>query len=186
MAARKSGSDAYNNGLFKGFNYSSVLHPWTIMLYLCVRFRICLCLIFQRALNSLFLCTGPISYLDDVPFKINDKFRCPAKVGLPVGFCPPNSVSLLLDTEVSDIWQIQFIHAGWWRFFWPVSDNHRLKIAFTTLLFRKCAKKTHTHKFRSVGITKYMRVAYVMTSFRCSASFCSGLRTKCSRTEMKQ
>ncbi|CAK6958275.1 ubiquitin-associated protein 1 [Scomber scombrus] len=55
MAARKSGSDAYNN--------------------------------------------GPISYLDDVPFKINEKFRCPAKVGLPVGFCLPDCGSLLLDTE---------------------------------------------------------------------------------------
>lgn len=55
MAARKSGSDAYNN--------------------------------------------GPISYLDDVPFKINDKFRCPAKVGLPVGFCPPDCGSLLADTQ---------------------------------------------------------------------------------------
>uniref|UniRef100_A0A3Q3X2I0 Ubiquitin-associated protein 1 n=1 Tax=Mola mola TaxID=94237 RepID=A0A3Q3X2I0_MOLML len=54
MAARKSGSDAYNN--------------------------------------------GPISYLDDVPFKINEKFRCPAKVGLPVGFCPPDCISLLEDT----------------------------------------------------------------------------------------
>ncbi|CAG01406.1 unnamed protein product, partial [Tetraodon nigroviridis] len=42
---------------------------------------------------------GPISYLDDVPFKINDKFRCPAKVGLPVGFCPPDCVSLLMDTQ---------------------------------------------------------------------------------------
>ncbi|XP_070700112.1 ubiquitin-associated protein 1 [Pempheris klunzingeri] len=51
MAARKSGSDAYNN--------------------------------------------GPISYLDDVPFKINEKFRCPAKVGLPVGFCLPDCGSLL-------------------------------------------------------------------------------------------
>uniref|UniRef100_A0A3P8RU07 Ubiquitin-associated protein 1 n=1 Tax=Amphiprion percula TaxID=161767 RepID=A0A3P8RU07_AMPPE len=55
MAARKSGTDAYNN--------------------------------------------GPISYLDDVPFKINDKFRCPAKVGLPVGFCLPDCGSLLLDTQ---------------------------------------------------------------------------------------
>ncbi|XP_053724439.1 ubiquitin-associated protein 1 [Synchiropus splendidus] len=55
MAARKSGSDAYNN--------------------------------------------GPISYLEDVPFKINDKFRCPAKVGLPVGFCLPDCGSLLLDTQ---------------------------------------------------------------------------------------
>ncbi|XP_056886546.1 ubiquitin-associated protein 1 [Takifugu flavidus] len=42
---------------------------------------------------------GPISYLDDVPFKINDKFRCPAKVGLPVGFCPPDCVSLLMNTQ---------------------------------------------------------------------------------------
>lgn len=55
MAARKPGSDAYNN--------------------------------------------GPISYLDDVPFKINDKFRCPAKVGLPVGFCLPDCSSLLVDTQ---------------------------------------------------------------------------------------
>ncbi|XP_069012808.1 ubiquitin-associated protein 1 [Embiotoca jacksoni] len=55
MAARKSGSDAYNN--------------------------------------------GPISYLEDVPFKINEKFRCPAKVGLPVGFCLPDCGSLLVDTQ---------------------------------------------------------------------------------------
>uniref|UniRef100_A0A3Q0QZW0 Ubiquitin-associated protein 1 n=1 Tax=Amphilophus citrinellus TaxID=61819 RepID=A0A3Q0QZW0_AMPCI len=55
MAARKSGSDAYNN--------------------------------------------GPISYLDDVPFKINDKFRCPAKVGLPVGLLPPDCGSALRDTK---------------------------------------------------------------------------------------
>ncbi|XP_068576290.1 ubiquitin-associated protein 1 [Cebidichthys violaceus] len=55
MAARKSGSDAYNN--------------------------------------------GPISYLDAVPFKINDKFRCPAKVGLPVGFCLPDCDSLLVDSQ---------------------------------------------------------------------------------------
>ncbi|XP_035517214.1 ubiquitin-associated protein 1 [Morone saxatilis] len=55
MAARKSGSDAYNN--------------------------------------------GPISYLDDVPFKVNEKFRCPAKVGLPVGFCLPDCSSLLGDRQ---------------------------------------------------------------------------------------
>lgn len=55
MAARKSGSDAYNN--------------------------------------------GPISYLDEVPFKINDKFRCPAKVGLPVGFCVRDCNSLLAETQ---------------------------------------------------------------------------------------
>ncbi|KAM3621438.1 uncharacterized protein V6R79_011132 [Siganus canaliculatus] len=42
---------------------------------------------------------GPISYLDDVPFKINDKFRCPAKVGLPVGFCLRDCSSLLVDTQ---------------------------------------------------------------------------------------
>lgn len=55
MAARKSGSDAYNN--------------------------------------------GPISYLDDVPFRVNEKFRCPAKVGLPVGFCLPDCGSILVDTQ---------------------------------------------------------------------------------------
>uniref|UniRef100_A0A663FEC7 Ubiquitin-associated protein 1 n=1 Tax=Aquila chrysaetos chrysaetos TaxID=223781 RepID=A0A663FEC7_AQUCH len=31
---------------------------------------------------------GPFSYLDDVPFKIGDKFKMPAKVGLPIGFLP--------------------------------------------------------------------------------------------------
>ncbi|XP_007554341.1 ubiquitin-associated protein 1 [Poecilia formosa] len=55
MAARKSGSDVYNN--------------------------------------------GPISYLDDVPFKINDKFRRPAKVGLPVGFLMPDYGAVLADTK---------------------------------------------------------------------------------------
>ncbi|XP_031133310.1 ubiquitin-associated protein 1 [Sander lucioperca] len=55
MAARKSGSDVYNN--------------------------------------------GPISYLDEVPFKVNDKFRCPAKVGLPVGFCLPDCGSLLMVSQ---------------------------------------------------------------------------------------
>lgn len=46
------------------------------------------------------MCTGPISYLDDVPFKINDKFRCPAKVGLAVGFSLPDFGSALADTKV--------------------------------------------------------------------------------------
>ncbi|XP_043978769.1 ubiquitin-associated protein 1 [Gambusia affinis] len=55
MAARKSGSDVYNN--------------------------------------------GPISYLDEVPFKINDKFRRPAKVGLPVGFLMPDYGAVLADTK---------------------------------------------------------------------------------------
>ncbi|KAG9338319.1 hypothetical protein JZ751_025990 [Albula glossodonta] len=43
--------------------------------------------------------TGPISYLDDVPFKLNDKFRCPAKVGLPIGFCLPDCSSLLAEIQ---------------------------------------------------------------------------------------
>ncbi|NWW39790.1 UBAP1 protein, partial [Panurus biarmicus] len=34
---------------------------------------------------------GPFSYLDDVPFKIGDKFKIPAKVGLPIGFSLPDS-----------------------------------------------------------------------------------------------
>lgn len=59
-------------------------------------------------LHVLLFCAGPISYLDDVPFKINDKFRCPAKVGLPVGFCPPDCVSLLMDTQVGQIQQLSF------------------------------------------------------------------------------
>ncbi|KAL2099585.1 hypothetical protein ACEWY4_003979 [Coilia grayii] len=42
---------------------------------------------------------GPISYLDDVPFKLNDKFRCPAKVGLPIGFCLPDCGTLLADMQ---------------------------------------------------------------------------------------
>ncbi|NWI31897.1 UBAP1 protein, partial [Sula dactylatra] len=37
---------------------------------------------------------GPFSYLDDVPFKIGDKFKTPAKVGLPIGFCLPDSSQL--------------------------------------------------------------------------------------------
>lgn len=59
-------------------------------------------------LHILLCCAGPISYLDDVPFRINDKFRCPAKVGLPVGFCPPDYVSLLMDTQVGQIQQLSF------------------------------------------------------------------------------
>lgn len=39
--------------------------------------------------------SGPVSYLEDVPFKVNEKFRCPAKVGLPVGFCVPDASVLL-------------------------------------------------------------------------------------------
>lgn len=42
--------------------------------------------------------SGPVSFLEDVPFKVNEKFRCPAKVGLPVGFCLPDT-SLLLSAQ---------------------------------------------------------------------------------------
>ncbi|XP_034389309.1 ubiquitin-associated protein 1 [Cyclopterus lumpus] len=68
MAARKSGSDAYNN--------------------------------------------GPSSYLDDVPFKINDKFRCPAKVGFPVGFCLPDCGSLLVDSQYDFSLERRSVHWG--------------------------------------------------------------------------
>ncbi|KAK3523670.1 hypothetical protein QTP70_007840 [Hemibagrus guttatus] len=40
---------------------------------------------------------GPVSYLDEVPFKLNEKFRCPAKVGLPIGFCLPDCNALLAE-----------------------------------------------------------------------------------------
>ncbi|NXA06607.1 UBAP1 protein, partial [Sapayoa aenigma] len=42
---------------------------------------------------------GPFSYLDDVPFKIGDKFRTPAKVGLPIGFCLPDSSQLVREAQ---------------------------------------------------------------------------------------
>ncbi|XP_051499957.1 ubiquitin-associated protein 1-like isoform X1 [Apus apus] len=38
---------------------------------------------------------GPFSYLDDVPFKIGDKFKTPARVGLPIGFCVPDASQLV-------------------------------------------------------------------------------------------
>lgn len=68
-------------------------------------------------LHILLFCAGPISYLDDVPFKINDKFRCPAKVGLPVGFCPPDYVSLLMDTQVGQIQQFLSFGGFFVKFF---------------------------------------------------------------------
>jgi len=46
---------------------------------------------------------GPFSYLDDVPFKIGDKFKTPAKVGLPIGFCLPDSSQLVREAQVSDV-----------------------------------------------------------------------------------
>uniref|UniRef100_A0A8V0YCN4 Ubiquitin-associated protein 1 n=1 Tax=Gallus gallus TaxID=9031 RepID=A0A8V0YCN4_CHICK len=42
---------------------------------------------------------GPFSYLDDVPFKIGDKFKTPAKVGLPIGFCMPDSFQLVREAQ---------------------------------------------------------------------------------------
>ncbi|XP_056302730.1 ubiquitin-associated protein 1 [Danio aesculapii] len=42
---------------------------------------------------------GPVSYLDDVPFKLNEKFRCPSKVGLPIGFCLSDSNAILSDLQ---------------------------------------------------------------------------------------
>uniref|UniRef100_A0A670J9P7 Ubiquitin-associated protein 1 n=1 Tax=Podarcis muralis TaxID=64176 RepID=A0A670J9P7_PODMU len=39
------------------------------------------------------------SYLDDVPFKIGDKFRAPAKVGLPIGFCLHDSPQLVREAQ---------------------------------------------------------------------------------------
>ncbi|XP_015266919.1 PREDICTED: ubiquitin-associated protein 1 [Gekko japonicus] len=42
---------------------------------------------------------GLFSYLDDVPFKIGDKFKAPAKVGLPIGFCLPDSPQLVRETQ---------------------------------------------------------------------------------------
>ncbi|XP_072315648.1 ubiquitin-associated protein 1 [Eucyclogobius newberryi] len=44
---------------------------------------------------------GPVSYLEDVPFKVNERFRCPSKVGFPVGFCVPDSALLLAQYDFS-------------------------------------------------------------------------------------
>lgn len=87
MAARRSGSDAYNNGDY-------------IDLYTLSKPGSASTGVWFRSVSIFVFCSGPISYLDDVPFKVNDKFRCPAKVGLPVGFCLPDCGSLLADTQV--------------------------------------------------------------------------------------
>ncbi|NXH18640.1 UBAP1 protein, partial [Bucco capensis] len=42
---------------------------------------------------------GHFSYLDDVPFKIGDKFKIPAKVGSPIGFCLPDSLQLVREAQ---------------------------------------------------------------------------------------
>ncbi|KAJ8338739.1 hypothetical protein SKAU_G00355250 [Synaphobranchus kaupii] len=52
-----------------------------------------------RKSGSDFQNTGPLSYLDGVPFKLNDRFRCPAKVGLPIGFCLPDCGALLAEVQ---------------------------------------------------------------------------------------
>lgn len=64
----------------------------------------------MNALNSkvflkqfIFFILGPFSYLEDVPFKIGDKFKTPAKVGLPIGFCLPDSSQLVREAQVSDV-----------------------------------------------------------------------------------
>lgn len=54
-------------------------------------------------IQFLLLVLGPFSYLDDVPFKIEDKFKTPAKVGLPIGFCLPDSSRLVRETHVSNV-----------------------------------------------------------------------------------
>ncbi|KAM4053216.1 ubiquitin-associated protein 1 [Anomaloglossus baeobatrachus] len=42
---------------------------------------------------------GPFSYLEDVPFKIGEKFRAPDKVGLPIGFCVPDISQLIGEAQ---------------------------------------------------------------------------------------
>ncbi|KAM6037396.1 ubiquitin-associated protein 1-like [Chlamydotis macqueenii] len=42
---------------------------------------------------------GPFSYLDDVPFKIGDKFKTQVKIGLPIGFCLPDSSQLVREAQ---------------------------------------------------------------------------------------
>lgn len=42
---------------------------------------------------------GPFSYLEDVPFKIGDKFRVPDKIGLPIGFCMPDVSHLMSEAQ---------------------------------------------------------------------------------------
>ncbi|XP_043858956.1 ubiquitin-associated protein 1 isoform X3 [Dromiciops gliroides] len=42
---------------------------------------------------------GTFSYLDDVPFKIGDKFKTPAKVGLPIGFSLPDCLQAVREIQ---------------------------------------------------------------------------------------
>lgn len=59
----------------------------------------CYLLMFSALL--LFLIIGTFSYLDDVPFKIGDKFKTPAKVGLPIGFSLPDCLQVVREMQVS-------------------------------------------------------------------------------------
>ncbi|XP_026547922.1 ubiquitin-associated protein 1, partial [Notechis scutatus] len=49
--------------------------------------------------QSDFFRPGSFSYLDDVPFRIGEKFRRPAKVGLPIGFYLPDSPQLITEAQ---------------------------------------------------------------------------------------
>lgn len=66
----------------------------------------CIKLVRFFSIKFLVLFLGPFSYLDDVPFKIGDKFRTPAKVGLPIGFCLPDSSQLIREAQVSDVFYL--------------------------------------------------------------------------------
>nr|XP_044996385.1 ubiquitin-associated protein 1 isoform X3 [Jaculus jaculus] len=46
---------------------------------------------------------GTFSYLDDVPFKIGDKFKTPAKVGLPIGFSLPDCLQVVREVQVTPL-----------------------------------------------------------------------------------
>lgn len=52
-------------------------------------------------LSFFIIIIGTFSYLDDVPFKIGDKFKTPAKVGLPIGFSLPDCLQVIREVQVS-------------------------------------------------------------------------------------
>uniref|UniRef100_A0A452EVV5 Ubiquitin associated protein 1 n=1 Tax=Capra hircus TaxID=9925 RepID=A0A452EVV5_CAPHI len=52
----------------------------------------------QRSLKTLFHFFFSF-YLDDVPFKIGDKFKTPAKVGLPIGFSLPDCLQVVREVQ---------------------------------------------------------------------------------------
>lgn len=63
---------------------------------------------FLLIFSTLFLIIGTFSYLDDVPFKIGDKFKTPAKVGLPIGFSLPDCLQVVREVQVSGDFQLKF------------------------------------------------------------------------------